>query len=450
MAAASLRTVGLGDDGEEAVRGSQQAFERRNRKGRGSQKDQVHEGSSFDGFSLVALPFALEDLTLDFAHAIPHQQPIQVIDFMLKSPRQIAATFQRHFLLIQRPATHLDSLGTRDLGADAGNAQAALFFDHASCCRDDLGVGEHDQRIRLFPHRDIDHEQPQRYANLRGGEADAGLGIHGFNHIIYELTQAAIERLHWRSFFAQHRIWVFTNRSDCHGLSPFQRGSRRIIPWRRPTALRRTPLTPVTPALRPAADPSVPKAMLKCNADAVCTRALTAAFECNREPTQRMGEVAKLVRKEYNHPSRPREASPCLRGGCCSPSGASTSTHVRFAKQEGARMRHTLIGKNLEVTPELRAYFESKVEKLDRLIPTSSDELVSLQATVEKHLKRSDYSTSLSLHFPQHTLHSEEQSRDLKGAIRAAFDELIRQVDRFKSKLRGEHRWPAARNDLNP
>lgn len=113
-------------------------------------------------------------------------------------------------------------------------------------------------------------------------------------------------------------------------------------------------------------------------------------------------------------------------------------------------MRHTLIGKNLEVTPELRAYFESKVEKLDRLIPTFSDELVSLQATVEKNLKRSDYSTSLSLHFPQHTLHCEEQSRDLKGAIRTAFDELTRQVDRFKSKLRGEHRWPAARNGLNP
>jgi ribosomal subunit interface protein len=109
-------------------------------------------------------------------------------------------------------------------------------------------------------------------------------------------------------------------------------------------------------------------------------------------------------------------------------------------------MRHTFIGKNIEVTPELREYFESKVAKLDRLLPTFSDQLVSLQATVEMNLKRNDYATSLSLHFPQHTLHAAEQSRDLKGAIRTAFDEIIRQVDRFKSKLRGEHRRTIAKH----
>jgi ribosomal subunit interface protein len=109
-------------------------------------------------------------------------------------------------------------------------------------------------------------------------------------------------------------------------------------------------------------------------------------------------------------------------------------------------MRHTFIGKNIEVTPELREYFESKVAKLDRLLPTFSDQLVSLQATVEMNLKRNDYATSLSLHFPQHTLHAAEQSRDLKGAIRTAFDEIIRQVDRFKSKLRGEHRRTLAKH----
>jgi ribosomal subunit interface protein len=110
-------------------------------------------------------------------------------------------------------------------------------------------------------------------------------------------------------------------------------------------------------------------------------------------------------------------------------------------------MRHTLIGKNIEVTPELREYFASKVAKIDRLIPTFSDQLVSLQVTVERNLKRNDYVTSLSLHFPRHTLHAAEQSRDLKGAIRTAFDEIIRQVDRFKSKLQGEHRRTVAKHE---
>lgn len=113
-------------------------------------------------------------------------------------------------------------------------------------------------------------------------------------------------------------------------------------------------------------------------------------------------------------------------------------------------MRHTLIGKNIEVTAELREFFAAKIDKLDRLIPTFADDLVSLQATLEKNVKRGDYATSLSLHLPQHTLHAEEQSRDLKAAIRLAFDELIRQVDRFKSKLRGEHRWTPLKNSANP
>lgn len=102
-------------------------------------------------------------------------------------------------------------------------------------------------------------------------------------------------------------------------------------------------------------------------------------------------------------------------------------------------MRHTLIGKNLEMTPDVQEYLAVKLDKLDRLIPTFADDLVSLQITLEKNLKRGDYSTSLNLHFPQYTLHAEEQSRDLKGAMRLAFDELIRQVGRFKSRLRGEH-----------
>jgi len=113
-------------------------------------------------------------------------------------------------------------------------------------------------------------------------------------------------------------------------------------------------------------------------------------------------------------------------------------------------MRYNLIVKNIEITPDLREYFESKLKKLDRLIPTFSEDLVSLQATVEMNLKRGDFSASLSLHFPQYTLHAEEQSREVKGAVRTAFEDLIRQVDRFKSKLRGEHRWASEKNAINP
>jgi ribosomal subunit interface protein len=113
-------------------------------------------------------------------------------------------------------------------------------------------------------------------------------------------------------------------------------------------------------------------------------------------------------------------------------------------------MRYTLNGKNIEMTPELRQYFESRIEKLDRLIPTFSEELVSLQGSIEQNMKRNDFSTSLALHFPQYTLHAAEQSQDVKRAMRAAFEDLIRQIDRFKRKLRGEHRWTSEKHVTNP
>ncbi len=57
---------------------------------------------------------------------------------------------------------------------------------------------------------------------------------------------------------------------------------------------------PATQALGAAASYSLPKAMPKCNADPVCTRALSARLESNMQSAKRMDEVAKVVRKEYN------------------------------------------------------------------------------------------------------------------------------------------------------
>ncbi len=138
-----------------------------------------------------------------------------------------------------------------------------------------------------------------------------------------------------------------------------------------------------------------------------------------------------------------------LPGSHCPRSRAHPAKRVPSIGQDGIRRRHILIGKNLEITPEFREYFQSKLEKLDRLLPTFSDQLVSLQATVEKNLKCNEYSTTFSLHLTQGTLHAEGQSRDLKAEVCTAFDGIIQQVDRLKSKLRGEHRWAAGRPEVN-
>jgi hypothetical protein len=57
---------------------------------------------------------------------------------------------------------------------------------------------------------------------------------------------------------------------------------------------------------------------------------------------------------------------------------------VPLTGQEGAGMRHTLIGKNVEPTPELQECFEFRVARLHGLILTFSSQLVPHQGIFAK------------------------------------------------------------------
>jgi hypothetical protein len=57
---------------------------------------------------------------------------------------------------------------------------------------------------------------------------------------------------------------------------------------------------------------------------------------------------------------------------------------VPLTGPEGAGIRHTLIGKNVEPTPELQEYFEFRVATLHGLILTFSSQLVPHRGRFEK------------------------------------------------------------------
>jgi hypothetical protein len=103
-------------------------------------------------------------------------------------------------------------------------------------------------------------------------------------------------------------------------------------------------------------------------------------------------------------------------------------------------MHHTLIGKNVEPTPELQEYFEFRSRDTSRTHSHLFQPTRAAPGNVRKNLLCNDDWTCLGLHFPQHTPHVEERSLDLKDTIRRAFDQIIRLVGHFTSKLRGEHR----------
>src|SRR5690606_15771838 len=94
----------------------------------------------------------------------------------------------------------------------------------------DLGIGDrhrHDEveRRRLaveFPAeiamglRQIDDAELEGAADLLGGEADAGGGVHGFDHVACEQGEFGVEAGYGSTFLAQHGI-VVVNYLQNHG-----------------------------------------------------------------------------------------------------------------------------------------------------------------------------------------------------------------------------------------
>jgi putative sigma-54 modulation protein len=90
-------------------------------------------------------------------------------------------------------------------------------------------------------------------------------------------------------------------------------------------------------------------------------------------------------------------------------------------------------------SPSLIEHIEKKVDKVGRLIPNTSEDLVHLQVGLEKINRKEEYRLSLNMHFPGKTLHAEETSDNAMTSATEAFEDLIRQVKTYKRKLSGRH-----------
>ncbi len=91
-------------------------------------------------------------------------------------------------------------------------------------------------------------------------------------------------------------------------------------------------------------------------------------------------------------------------------------------------------------TPALQDHIEKKIEKVERLITNTSDDMVHLQVKMEKASRKDDYRVLLNVHFPGKTLHAEETSDNAMASATEAFEDLIRQIKTYKRKLRGRRR----------
>ena len=103
-------------------------------------------------------------------------------------------------------------------------------------------------------------------------------------------------------------------------------------------------------------------------------------------------------------------------------------------------------GKNIQVTDRLREYVETKVDRLDRYLPTITDARMELAS--EQTRKHGDRQIAqLTIHSKGMMLRAEERSGDIFTSVDMVMDKMKRQIDRYKSKRRGRLRGAQSREE---
>jgi putative sigma-54 modulation protein len=96
-------------------------------------------------------------------------------------------------------------------------------------------------------------------------------------------------------------------------------------------------------------------------------------------------------------------------------------------------------GKNIDVTPRLEEYVESKAARLGRKLGTITEVRVDL--AVENTRSNSDSQVAqFTVHSKRTILRAEERSDDMFASIDAVIDKLHRQIERYKGRRQQRYR----------
>lgn len=96
-------------------------------------------------------------------------------------------------------------------------------------------------------------------------------------------------------------------------------------------------------------------------------------------------------------------------------------------------MRIEIYGQQLEITPALNDYVQSKLQRLERHFDQSFEVRVQLGVRKPSHHAAAD------LVVPGKTLHAEAEGENMYAAIDVLADKLDRQVVKHKEKLQQHH-----------
>jgi ribosomal subunit interface protein len=113
-------------------------------------------------------------------------------------------------------------------------------------------------------------------------------------------------------------------------------------------------------------------------------------------------------------------------------------------------MRHNVEFKNFSPGTRLRALVEELVARLERLAPDFPPDTVFLRLLVEENAARALYHVSITCAVPGRTLAAQEDRHDPEEAVREAFAEIERQLQKHKDTLSHSYLYkrPARREEV--
>ena len=112
-------------------------------------------------------------------------------------------------------------------------------------------------------------------------------------------------------------------------------------------------------------------------------------------------------------------------------------------------MRLQVKGKNVEVTPSIRAYAERKLAKLGKQLAEQTQVEVELSEQKNPSIAESQVAEA-TIFTKGPTLRAREASRDMKASIDQLADKLERQVKRYRERRTVEPRRHAEHNGVEP
>ncbi len=96
-------------------------------------------------------------------------------------------------------------------------------------------------------------------------------------------------------------------------------------------------------------------------------------------------------------------------------------------------------------TPDIEKELNHQVERLRKRLQVFRPELVHLKGMVEQNSAREGAIVSLNLRLPSGQMAAQKRAPAPSAALKAAFDDLVQQINRHKEILRSAHKWPRQR-----